>query len=142
MDRIINFLSELDEFELAYFAKFRLSTYMKGTQLKVNEYLKNKNLTENRIEQLISENPKSKLLDNKKRCPRCYSDKILKENVEWTDTSNHCGYSDEIAVLDGLSGKATYKEQIICNVCGYWITDPNNEKRKSIWKSFWNFITD
>ncbi|WP_411895218.1 hypothetical protein [Winogradskyella sp. A2] len=142
MSRVKKFLTELDDYELANFAKFKLLTYMKETQSDIKEYLAERNLTETKIDQLISENPKSKLKDDKKRCPRCYSDKIRKDKVEWTDTAVKSGYSDEIASLDGLTGRATFVENEICNVCGIWISDPNNEKGKSIWRTIWNYLTD
>ncbi len=142
MTRVRKFLIELDDYELAFFAKFKLLTYMNPTQLEIKDYLIERNLTKSKIDQLISENSKSKLNDEKERCPRCYSDKIRKDKVEWTDTAQKSGYSDEIATLDGLSGRATYKDQVICNVCGFWLSDPNNEKGKSTWNSIWDFIND
>ncbi len=131
MNRVNKFLKELDDYELAYFAKYRLTTYLPETQSKIKEYLAKKGLTESKIEQLISVNPKRQSKKGKQRCPRCSSDKIRNEKVEWTDTSNRIGFDDEIAALDGLNGEATYKNQVICNVCGFWIKDPNNQKPKS-----------
>jgi len=82
MSRVKNFLNELDDYELAYFAKFKLLTYMENTQSEIKEYLVERNLNESKIDQLILENPKSKLNDERERCPRCYSDKIRKNKVE------------------------------------------------------------
>jgi hypothetical protein len=146
MSRIQNFLNELDDYELAFFAKFKLMTYMKSTQLKIKEILIERNLNESKINQLISENPKSKLNDNRERCTRCYTNKIRKDSVEWTNTSTGIGFEDETAISDGIKGKATYKEEIICNVCGFWIKDPNQEKEKStlneIINKVWNYVSD
>jgi len=128
MTRVKTFLSGLDDYELAYFARFKLLTYMKGTQSEIKEYLTERNLNESKIDRLISENPKSKLNDERERCPRCYSDKIRKDKVEWTNTSRGFGIEDEVATWDGLGGRATYKNQVICNVCGFWLEDPNQEK--------------
>lgn len=128
MSRVKIFLTELDDYELAYFAKFKLLTYMKETQSEIKKYLNERNLTESNIDQLISENPKSKLDDNKMRCPRCYSDKIRKNKVEWANTGGGIGIGDEVATLDGLGGRTTYKNEVICNVCGNWLEDPNQEK--------------
>lgn len=85
---------------------------------------------------MISENPKSKLNDDKERCSRCYSDKIRKDKVEWTDTVHKSGYSDEIVVLDGLVGRATYKDEVICNVCGLWLSDPKMKKENLFGEQF------
>ncbi|MDY7393805.1 hypothetical protein UMM65_00990 [Aureibaculum sp. 2210JD6-5] len=128
MSRIINFLNELDDIELAYFAKFKYKTYMKETQKIILEYLLVKDLTKSKIDQLISSNKKTRINDGKKRCPRCFSDKIRKDKVKWTNTSGAIGLSDEIAILDGFIGKVTYKNEVVCNVCGFWLEDPNEEK--------------
>lgn len=145
MSKIKDFLNDFDDYELAFFAKFKLSTYMKITQLKIKEYLIERNLNESKIERFISTNPKSKLNDGLKRCPHCYSNKLLKNKVEWTNTDGGIGLEDEIAVLDGIEGKATYKNEIICNVCNFWLQDPNEEKplsiSKKILKGIWNFIS-
>ena len=144
MSKISDFLNELDDYELAFFAKFKLSTYMKVTQSKIKEYLVERNLNESKIERLITENPKSKLEDNLKRCPRCYSDKIRKNKVVWTNTNGGIGLEDEIAIADGIGGKATYKNEVICDVCDFWLEDPNEEKPvflpKRIMKGIWKNI--
>ena len=144
MSRIKNFLNELDDYELAYFAKFKLLTYMKARQSEIKEYLVERNLNESKINKLISENPKSKLNDGEKRCERCYSNKIRKNKVEWTNTGGGFGIGDEIATLDGIGGKTTYKDEVICNVCGFWLEDPNQEKplsfSKKIKKGIWELI--
>ena len=115
---------------------------MKETQQEINNFLLEKNINEASISRLIAANPKSKLSDDKERCPRCYSDKIRRNSVEWTNTAYGSGYGDEIAALDGISGRATYKDEVVCNVCGKWLADPNNEKGKSIWRTLWDIITD
>lgn len=140
MSSIRAFLTELDKYELAYFAKFKLLTYTEGTQIKIREYLAEQNIDHSTIDTLISENPKSKLDDGNERCTRCYSDKIRKDKVTWTATANKFGLSDEIATIDGIAGKATYAYEVICNVCGVWLSDPNQEKEKSIWEKIWNKI--
>ena len=144
MSRIRDFLNELDDYELAYFAKFKLLTYMKVTQSRIKEYLAERNLNESKIDKLISENPKSKLNDEKRRCERCYSEKIRSNKVEWTNTGGGIGLKDEIATWDAIGGRATYKDEVICNVCGFWLEDPNQEKplptSKKILNGIWEFI--
>jgi hypothetical protein len=145
MSRIRDFLKELDDYELAYFAKFKLLTYMKVSQSEIKEYLTERGFNQAKINKLISENPKSKLNDGKKRCERCYSEKIRSNKVEWTNTGGGIGIEDEIATLDGIGGKVTYKNEVICNVCGFWLEDPNQEKplsfSKKITKGIWEFIS-
>jgi len=137
MSRVRKFLTELDDYELAFFAKFKLPTYMKETQSEIKKYIAERGLNNTQIDKLISANPKRETKNGKVRCPRCSSDKIRTEKVEWTNNAGQIGYEDEIASLDGLSGKATYKNQVICNVCEIWIEDPNFEKKKT---SFWHYI--
>ena len=137
MSRVRKFLIELDDYELAFFAKYKLPTYMKETQSEIKKYIAERGINEAQIDKLISANPKRETKNGKVRCPRCSSDKIRTEKVEWTNNAGQIGYEDEIAALDGLSGNATYKNQVICNVCGIWIEDPNFEKKKT---PFWHFI--
>ncbi|MBD0825537.1 hypothetical protein ICJ85_16135 [Aestuariibaculum marinum] len=101
---------------------------MKETQSEINEFLIENHITDSEIEKITSEklNYKDKIL----RCPRCQSGKLRIEKVEWTDTDEF-----DFPMLDGLMGKARYKDKVICNVCGYWLTDPNNEKGFSMWNT-------
>ena len=144
MSRVKKFLTELDDYELAYFAKFKLQTYMKDTQSEIKEFLSERNLNQSKIDRLILENPKSKLKDIKERCLRCYSDKIRKVKVEWTNTVGGIGIGDEVATWDGIGGQATYKNEVICNVFGNWLEDPNQEKplptSKKILNGIWDFV--
>ena len=144
MSLILDFLNGLDDYELAFFSKYKKDSYMKVTRKIISDFLLEKNLTERKIDRLISENPKSKLTDGKERCPRCYSDKIRKDKVEWTNTGGGIGIDDEVATWDGVGGRATYKNEVICNVCGFWLEDPNQEKpltpSKKIFYGIWDFI--
>lgn len=121
MSRVVDFLTELNDYELAYFAKFKRQTYMISRQQEINDYLITRKFTEEKINQLISINPAVTLTDNKDRCPRCFSDKLIKESVEKVNTSR-------IEALDILTGKNPYAEKIVCSVCDYVIVDPNNDK--------------
>jgi hypothetical protein len=126
----LDILFEFNDFELAYFAKFKMESYMVETQDVIKDYLKKREITEDRIEMLISENLKRKIIDNKERCPKCHSDKLRIEKVEWTKTIDQFSGDGEIASLDGLIGKATYKDEVECNVCGFILKDPNQKTFK------------
>jgi hypothetical protein len=129
MSKIDEFLSELNETELAYFAKFKLKTYMQETQKEIEKHIENKGLSAEKIEKLIAENTQQLKSNAKEICPRCGSQNLLKRKVEWTNTIDKpFNGDDEVAALDGLAGKATFKEEISCNVCGFWIEDPNQER--------------
>ena len=138
MSRVHKFISQLNDYELAYFAKFKHLTFMKETQSEISEYLAERNMTESKIEKLTSEDRRNKFKDNRIRCTRCHSTRARVEKVELTNTTDEF----DISVLDALSGNAVYKNKIICNVCGLWLTDPNNEKGKSVLTSIWNYITE
>ncbi len=76
MSRVHKFISQLNDYELAYFAKFKLLTFMKETQSEIKEYLAERNMSESKIEKLTSEDRRNKFNDNRIRCPRCQSTKI------------------------------------------------------------------
>ena len=142
MGRVRDFLMGLDDYELAYFVKFKRSTYLKETQEKINVFLADRGISEEKLELLIAQNPDSKLQDERERCPRCYSDKLRRDKVEWNKTAARKGLEDEAASLDGFIDRATYKEQVICNVCGFWLKDPNQEKNRPWWQNMTDFLAD
>lgn len=140
MKNTIDILSEFNDFELANFAKFKMGSYMVATQVVIKEYLKKREISEDRIEILIAENLKRKIIDDKERCPKCHSDKLRTEKVEWTKTINQFSGNDEIASLDGFVGKVTYKDEVECNVCGFILKDPNQKNYKK--RTFTQKISD
>jgi hypothetical protein len=147
MGKTRQFLDTLSDHELAFFYKYKLHTYMRDTQLNINAYVIERDLNHEKINQLITK-PTQLYYKKAKCCPRCGTNKLLVNTVEWTETYGKAGYEDEIAVGDAMMGKATYKDEIICNVCNFWLQDPNNknpekskENKWSIW-SFINFILD
>lgn len=78
MSKIDEFLSELNEIELAYFAKFKLKTYMQETQKEIQKHIENKALSPEKIEKLIAENTLHLKSNAKEICPRCGSQNLLK----------------------------------------------------------------
>ena len=140
MSRVITFLYKFDDCELAYFKRYKLSSYLPETQKEILDYLIERGITENETQQLIAHNTKTKLTDNKERCPRCFSDKLREEKVEWMETSNGFSFSKESISLKKFAGEAHYKTKKSCNVCGYGVTDPNYQKRKPIIKKIAEYI--
>ena len=122
MSRIKNFLKELDEYELAYFAKFKLQTFDPETQTEIKNYLLEKNLSEDKIEKRISTNPK-KSSKRKIRCKRCSSDKIDSKKIEFKNDAH----------------KIVKKDKFTCKVCGNNFEKSGTEKNK---KSIWSNIAD
>jgi hypothetical protein len=125
MKQINKFLTELDDYELAYFAKYRLPTFIPETQSEIKKYLVKKGLTDSKVEQLVSVNPKRQSKKGQQRCPRCSSDKIKTEKVEGTDNDNGIESVDKITATNNLNVKT------ICNVCGFCIPEPKIKKPKS-----------
>ncbi len=143
MSKTLEFLNSLTDRELAYFSKFKLHKYSKYTQDDIKEFLKIKNFSEEKINSLI---PSGRYAENNqtKQCPQCGSKKLLINNVQWTETYGKIGWEDDKAVAKGFSGKITYKDEVICNVCDYWLQDPNgrgpNAGKKLRGWSFWNLL--
>ncbi|MCH4551902.1 hypothetical protein [Aestuariibaculum lutulentum] len=143
MGKTIEFLNTLDDVELAFFVKYKIGTYTKPTQEIIKEYIYTKNLTEDKIEQLINKKHlKANYNKDLKMCPRCCSTKIRTDKVEWTNTSNAPGFANEVAVLSGMAGDVTYKNNVICDVCGYWLEDPNNERPVRFQSKIMNYLWD
>ena len=142
--RLKDILDSYEDFELAFLSKYKLHTYMDGTKKSIEKYIADHGLTESGIDQLIDQVQSVSFEDDHERCSRCKSRKIRSEKVEWHDTAFKAGYSDEIATLDGLSGKATFKDQVVCDVCGLWIEDPNNQNpdSRTFWQRIKNIIFD
>lgn len=108
---------------------------MKGTRDSISEYILSRGLTPEIIEVLITESQSRAFSDDVPRCSRCKSAKLRTDNVEYYNTASGTSGNDA-AAMDGLTGKATYKNQIICEVCDLYISDPNQERGpedSSIW---------
>ena len=140
MTQIQKFLSELNENELAYFAKFKLHTYMPKTQLEIKKHLSKKGINNLKIEELISTNKIKPLQNGKEQCPRCFTDKLNIQKVELTNFGNHTIIENNIEFYDSLNGEPKYKSQIICNVCGFWVNDPNGQKPNSFVEKTTNYL--
>lgn len=132
-------LDSYEDFELANLSHYKLPTYLEETQGSINKYLQSRGLTQSKINNLLLNTKEMVFSDGHRRCPRCKSSRLLVDRVEWAHT---VGGSGRIASYDGLFGKATYKNQIVCEVCGFYIADPNKEKplRITIRKRLYDFF--
>lgn len=137
MTKTLAFLDTLSDRELAFFAKFKLRTYMSDTQYEIKKYIDGRKLYPLAIEKLINEKVKGD--EQFFCCPRCGSPKLLKNNVKLTELYT----KHEIRLAYSLPN-GIYKDEIICTVCDFWLEDPNkkapkgNSKRKV---TIWNFIS-
>ncbi len=125
-------LDKYEDWELAYFIKYMLDSYTTGTREKILDYLKNiRKFNFNQVEELIEKSKKKVYNDFKERCPRCKTEKIRTDMVDWAIPLYHAGAEDEMAALYEIrTGKTYMTAKITCNVCGHIITDPNNRTLK------------
>lgn len=140
MSRIRVFLSGFNDHELAFFAKYKLKTYMPESQEEVNAYLSERSILGVRINELISENPKPELADNEQRCTRCYSNKLRKTRVAWAGTAILPDYEKEKEDADGPQETAAFEIEIVCDVCGLKNEDPDKPKKQSVGKKIRKYV--
>lgn len=55
MDNVEEYLSQFEDFELAFFWRYKLDTYMEETQKEIMDYLKKRSLDEAKMKVLIEE---------------------------------------------------------------------------------------
>jgi len=132
MSRITEILSSFENWELAYFYKYKYDTYLDSTKEKIYNYIfKERGLTKSQIQDLIKQQETTVFDDYEDRCPNCKSNKLSTDQVEWNIPLFEAGSEDEYATLYELhTGKRYLKDKITCNVCGYAVTDPNNRSLK------------
>jgi hypothetical protein len=130
MNHIEDNLSSFTDTELAYMYRFQLGSYMEATQSKIRIYIFDKRkLTENIIADLIAKDATELHTSDNKHCPRCHTTKLRSEKVAWVLPLYKSGAEDELAMLHEIhTGEHYYKTKIACNVCGFIISDPNNER--------------
>ena len=78
MSKLENFISNLDNTELASFYHFRFNSFMKNSKKIILNELKNRNMKEYQIEKYLpklTEKIEREITD-KKICPKCYSNKF------------------------------------------------------------------
>ena len=142
MNKIYSFLETLSDKELAYFITFKKNVYTKETQKIIADYIQRRGFTQKKVESLVQKKFYS-TTDQIQVCPRCGSDKFLINTVEWTDNIGKPGFEDDRAVSESIfRNKITEKDEIICNVCDFWIQDPNNRgpKKRLSGFSVWNIL--
>lgn len=126
MSRIEKILEQFEDFELAFLMKYKFDSYLEGSQKAILAEVNKRQLSKEKIENIVSTIENSSINDEiQHRCPRCKSTKVASDQVEFWNTYNRAGYSDEIAKMDGLAGRQTYKDKLTCMVCDYVIYDPN-----------------
>ncbi|MFD0862162.1 hypothetical protein ACFQ1M_08070 [Sungkyunkwania multivorans] len=140
MSKTIDFLNSLDHRELAYFYKYKSKSYTKPTQEVIENYLfQKRGMNIEYLERLLTEKKKK---DDTHSCPRCGSSKLRRDRVEVLNNSSSKG--SQIAGLDQYSsGRVIYDSNVICNVCGFWISDVNDQgprQKSSILERIFDFF--
>lgn len=143
MTKIDDILKEFTDTELAYLNKYQLDNYLAATRTKIRDYVfKTRGLTQGSLDNLIAKNDSTTFNDDKTRCPRCKTDKVRSDKVNWAIPLFRAGAEDEYAMLHEIQTWQSYKKDLVtCNVCGYILYDPNNEKRP-FYKKLADFFLD
>ena len=118
---IENILNQYNDVELAFFAKYRMLTYLPETRKQIQHKLNEKDLTKNRIETICSDiefNPTLKR--SEPHCPRCFSNKFFYREEEIENTSRTITEDSFRMDLPKLKIK-------MCEICGYDITKRSKE---------------
>ena len=126
MTKLEKILEQYEDFELAFLVKYKFNSYLETSKQAITSELSKRELTKEKLENLIAKYEHQRFHDSLLRCPRCFSTKIGKDSVVFWNTYGRIGLADNIAVFDGMRGKETYKEKLTCMVCDFVINDPNS----------------
>lgn len=121
-------LDSYEDFELAFMYSYKISTYSKTTQLKIENYLKERGIKEEVRDELIEATLNYTFNDDDYRCPRCKSKKIRKDRLILSK-------NDRSAILDEYSGRQDYYIKEVCEICAFELNNPNFDdlKKESWW---------
>ena len=119
--QVENIIESYNSIELAFFAKYRLKTYMPETQTKIINLLKKRNLSKEKIDKIVKEvefNTKIKL--TKDQCPRCFSKRLFTREEEIFKNSRS-------SAIDPTSYRTDIEKRkmFICQICGFNLSDDN-----------------
>ncbi|TRZ42735.1 hypothetical protein [Robertkochia solimangrovi] len=117
MKQLIQFLKGLDDVHLAYYARFSSGNLSEDIQNKIEHFLLAKNLTYERIDQLIRENPTPEMFKATDRCPDCYSDQLKVYSLDDFRTSGKLYFEDIINTDNKLSKLRDPGYLLECKVC-------------------------
>lgn len=139
MKTIEDILVDYTDTELAYLYKYQFESYVNTTQAKIKNYIfATRKLNQNILDKLIIQNADRIMVDNGAYCPRCKTNKLRTDQVDWIIPVLKSGAEDEQAMqLEIQNGQRYQKSKTSCNVCGYILHDPNTEK-----KPFYKKLTD
>jgi uncharacterized protein with PIN domain len=110
MSKIDNILETYDNYELGYMLKYKYDIYSDKSKLEIDHFLEKKKLLKEDLLQLTNE--KRVYSDEKKRCPRCKSEKCLINPVQYYSRSSYKSFFEYETT-----------DIIICQICGFKIKD-------------------
>lgn len=116
-----NVLSTYEEHELAYMYHYLYPSYSQISRDTIDSFLEEKSLTPEILDDIREALERRHLKYGDDQCPRCGSYKLSVQQEELWNTTRAGGY-------DGLIGKSETVEKITCQVCGFVISDPNENK--------------
>lgn len=119
MNNVEEYLGQFEDFELAFFWKYKLDTYMEDTEKEIKCYLNKRKLDEARMNSLINEYSQYTFPDDELRCPRCKSKKItIAKEKAFGSLDTHKLVNELIDYKDIGSGKIDCG----CQVCGFFFS--------------------
>jgi len=114
MFKLVDFLSDLTDPELAAFVAYRYLEFQPGNQKKIKEEIKRRNLDGDKLSSLYKSGIENKY-DSDYTCPRCKSNRYFLEVDHEIRTNQY--FSREVIV-----------ESNMCQICGY---NPTKRKPKN-----------
>jgi rubredoxin len=133
MNRTDQFISSLEDFELAFLKKYKLKSNLKPTQDKILQEISSRRFLDRELDKMIESrenNPENT------GCPRCDSNKIRTDQIDLVGGSGAGGYKIAYSGAAKASGHdLTAKgKRMVCEICGFILQDDN--ERNSPLKSF------
>ena len=125
MTRLEQIIQHFDDLELLNLKKYKYDSYLPNSRKFIDQEIGRRNLSLDNLDSLQQAYISRLEKDDTLRCPRCYTTKISVDQVEFWNTYNRKGIADDIAVMDGLSGRGTTQDKLTCIVCDYVLHDPN-----------------
>ena len=128
-NNIWQFLDTLNKYELANFYFYKYETFMENSQKIIDDYFLNKNMSKDKIKELVEEHKnmaKYEKYIRKDCCPQCYSLKKVKTKQLWCPLGNN-----GIAVQ--LDNERIMIDVEDCLICGYKFSNLNRPAKKDNW---------
>ena len=111
--RLSVFLELLEDYELAFFYKYRFNSFMEGSRNKILKEFEKRNIRIDSIDEIIRKHINDNIEKNSNACPRCKSLKYYTVNDKKLKIFKGFSYDKELI-------------KYICQVCGYTYSVPKS----------------